>query len=213
MVSAEGRHRGQFGGEAITFILWCFLPLTLLFSIHSWTASWTNFLRKQLLWSENKKTLHLCFHIYALFLRTDMLDYSLKDICFFVLQSIKRARYALCVHVFFLWRVTPGPVTPQPLTCGVDHFQCVYSFQCIPRSWLCDGEPDCADRSDEEHCPALVPGTLPPQGQCRTGYFQCSSSLCLPTILRCDGVPDCPVGEDENSCRKCLSSSSMILFN
>ncbi|XP_026219478.1 MAM and LDL-receptor class A domain-containing protein 1 [Anabas testudineus] len=93
-----------------------------------------------------------------------------------------------------------GPVTPQPLTCGVDHFQCVYSFQCIPRSWLCDGEPDCADRSDEEHCPALVPGTLPPQGQCRTGYFQCSSSLCLPSILRCDGVPDCPVGEDENSC-------------
>ncbi|XP_022622767.1 MAM and LDL-receptor class A domain-containing protein 1 [Seriola dumerili] len=93
-----------------------------------------------------------------------------------------------------------GPVTPQPLTCGVDQFQCAYSFQCIPESWWCDSEPDCADKSDEEHCMTLVPGTLPPQDRCFTGYFQCSNYLCLPAILRCDGVPDCPSGEDEYSC-------------
>uniref|UniRef100_A0A3B5B5L7 MAM and LDL receptor class A domain containing 1 n=1 Tax=Stegastes partitus TaxID=144197 RepID=A0A3B5B5L7_9TELE len=93
-----------------------------------------------------------------------------------------------------------GPVTPQPLTCGADQFQCSYSFQCIPKSWWCDREPDCADRSDEEHCPTLVPGTLPPQDSCPTGYFQCSNLRCLPSILRCDGVLDCPDGEDEYSC-------------
>ncbi|XP_039982288.1 MAM and LDL-receptor class A domain-containing protein 1 [Xiphias gladius] len=96
--------------------------------------------------------------------------------------------------------VVGGPVTPQPLTCGVDQFQCVYSFQCIPKSWWCDREPDCADQSDEEHCLTSVPGTLPPQDRCPTGYYQCSNYLCLPSILRCDGVPDCPDGEDENSC-------------
>ncbi|XP_069015480.1 MAM and LDL-receptor class A domain-containing protein 1 [Embiotoca jacksoni] len=93
-----------------------------------------------------------------------------------------------------------GPVTPQPLTCSMDQFQCAYSFQCIPESWRCDDDFDCADRSDEEQCPTSVPGTFPPQGRCPAGYFQCSNNSCLPSILRCDGVPDCPDGEDEYSC-------------
>ncbi|XP_037549869.1 MAM and LDL-receptor class A domain-containing protein 1 [Nematolebias whitei] len=93
-----------------------------------------------------------------------------------------------------------GPVTPQPLTCGVDQFQCRYSFQCIPKSWWCDEEPDCTDHSDEEHCPTALPGTLPPQGRCPVGHYQCSDHQCIPSILRCDGVLDCPDGEDEHGC-------------
>ncbi|XP_061877595.1 MAM and LDL-receptor class A domain-containing protein 1 [Entelurus aequoreus] len=93
-----------------------------------------------------------------------------------------------------------GPVTPQPVTCSVDHFQCVYSFQCIPKSWQCDGQWDCLDRSDEESCPTAIPGTLPPQGDCPGGHYQCSDDLCVPALLRCDGVSDCPDGEDEYGC-------------
>ncbi|XP_027129851.1 MAM and LDL-receptor class A domain-containing protein 1 isoform X2 [Larimichthys crocea] len=96
--------------------------------------------------------------------------------------------------------VVGGPVKPEPLTCGVDQYQCSYSFQCIPESWRCDGEQDCADQSDEEFCPTLVPGTVPPQDRCPDGRYQCSTGACLPSILRCDGVPDCPDGEDEYSC-------------
>ncbi|KAM6977638.1 MAM and LDL-receptor class A domain-containing protein 1 [Aplochiton taeniatus] len=93
-----------------------------------------------------------------------------------------------------------GPVTPEPLTCGPEQFQCVHSFQCVHETWRCDGEMDCADQSDEEQCPGLVPGTLPPQDRCRPDQYQCSDHRCVPSLLRCDGAHDCPHGEDEYSC-------------
>ncbi|XP_041824757.1 MAM and LDL-receptor class A domain-containing protein 1 [Melanotaenia boesemani] len=96
--------------------------------------------------------------------------------------------------------VVGGPVTPKPPTCALDEYQCAYSFQCIPESWQCDKEPDCADQSDEENCPTFIPGTLPPQDLCPAGFYQCSDHSCVPSLLRCDGVQDCPDGEDEYSC-------------
>ncbi|KAF3836644.1 hypothetical protein F7725_029202 [Dissostichus mawsoni] len=101
-----------------------------------------------------------------------------------------------------LWTTSLSPQSAQqePATCSGDQYQCLFSPQCIPESWRCDGELDCGDQSDEDECPAVVPGTLPPQDQCEDGQFQCLNAVCLPSVLRCDGVSDCPHGEDENSC-------------
>ncbi|XP_051970443.1 MAM and LDL-receptor class A domain-containing protein 1-like isoform X1 [Xyrauchen texanus] len=93
-----------------------------------------------------------------------------------------------------------APVTPIPQTCHMEHFQCLYQFECIPLSWRCDGEVDCLDHSDEEMCASVVPGTLPPQRGCETGEYSCKNSICIPALLRCDSVLDCPNGEDEYGC-------------
>lgn len=43
-----------------------------------------------------------------------------------------------------------------PITCAPDHFQCGSSARCIPRKWLCDGDQDCSDGSDEIACGSYV---------------------------------------------------------
>lgn len=44
-----------------------------------------------------------------------------------------------------------GPKVPvQP--CGSGQFACAHSEECVSVSVLCDGRPDCKDRSDETNC-------------------------------------------------------------
>ena len=40
------------------------------------------------------------------------------------------------------------------------HFQCEKSEYCIPRSWLCDGTPDCPDKTDEKYCSGIICRTV-----------------------------------------------------
>lgn len=47
--------------------------------------------------------------------------------------------------------------------------------QCIPRKWLCDGDPDCVDGADENvtlhHCPTPQP--------CAEDMFTCENGRCI----------------------------------
>lgn len=47
--------------------------------------------------------------------------------------------------------------------------------QCIPRKWLCDGDPDCVDGADENstllHCPTPEP--------CSEDQFTCANGRCI----------------------------------
>ncbi|XP_043921445.1 MAM and LDL-receptor class A domain-containing protein 1 [Protopterus annectens] len=105
--------------------------------------------------------------------------------------------------------VTGGPILPEPRTCDANSIQCTLVHECIPVSWMCDGEEDCVDGTDESLCPTKSPGTLPPQECYNKTEFQCSDGTCIPSLLRCDKVPDCPEGEDENSCstKDCFNGS------
>ncbi|EDX17507.1 GD16065 [Drosophila simulans] len=90
------------------------------------------------------------------------------------------------------------PVQPCPnswdFTCN--------NQRCIPKSWLCDGDDDCLDNSDEEqNC------TKP---TCGSNEFQCRSGRCIPQNFRCDQENDCGDNSDEQECGNVTCGTSQF---
>ncbi|XP_077787120.1 basement membrane-specific heparan sulfate proteoglycan core protein-like isoform X2 [Podarcis muralis] len=80
---------------------------------------------------------------------------------------------------------------PFPRPCRKDEAVCS-NKQCIPRDYLCDGERDCSDGSDESRC-----GTPSP---CEPNEFKCRNGHCALKLWRCDGDNDCTDGSDKLNC-------------
>uniref|UniRef100_A0A8C7HFQ0 Heparan sulfate proteoglycan 2 n=1 Tax=Oncorhynchus kisutch TaxID=8019 RepID=A0A8C7HFQ0_ONCKI len=98
--------------------------------------------------------------------------------------------------------LTPTPPTTTPIKkstrplgplgpCKVDQATC-QNGECVPRDYLCDGERDCSDGSDEFRC-----GTPSP---CEPNEFKCKNGRCALKLWRCDGDNDCEDNSDETDC-------------
>ena len=101
----------------------------------------------------------------------------------------------------------------------IQEYQCP-GGKCILKIWLCDGDYDCPDRSDEAPLNAnctvprqLLPGapttttTIDPiRGvKCQSDEWQCASKThCVHKSFLCDGVEQCADGSDEGT-KLCLT--------
>uniref|UniRef100_A0A8D3DGX8 Low density lipoprotein receptor-related protein 8, apolipoprotein e receptor n=1 Tax=Scophthalmus maximus TaxID=52904 RepID=A0A8D3DGX8_SCOMX len=88
-------------------------------------------------------------------------------------------------------------VSAAKKTCATTDFACK-NGQCVPARWRCDGEPECADGSDEADA-ICSRQTCPPE------KFDCggASNKCVSLSWRCDGERDCENGADEEQCAAC----------
>lgn len=86
--------------------------------------------------------------------------------------------------------------TLAPDQCDAEkQFQCTQSAICIPKSWHCDGQPDCDDESDEPPTCGEV--------ACSNGFFKCNNSKCVFKAYICDGNNDCGDNSDEDPRHAC----------
>ena len=46
---------------------------------------------------------------------------------------------------------TPEPTKDSEKECSISELRCS-NGACVPQSWICDGEDDCSDATDEEDC-------------------------------------------------------------
>ena len=93
--------------------------------------------------------------------------------------------WILCLYIFLYFISKVNPAT-RP-TCSPTEFSCE-NQRCILKGWLCDGQNDCGDNSDELNC------TRP---TCPSTEISCSNHKCIPKRFVCDGVNDCGDFSDE----------------
>ena len=75
-------------------------------------------------------------------------------------------------------------------SCNIEEWSCADETQYISKNYLCDGETDCYDGSDE-HCDLPSCESLPTVFPCTNG------TICVSVWNICDGHRDCADGSDE----------------
>ncbi|KAL1251460.1 hypothetical protein QQF64_019256, partial [Cirrhinus molitorella] len=85
-------------------------------------------------------------------------------------------------------------VWSERAACDVEEYLCADGRSCVSESWLCDGELDCPDGSDETPTICLRQVKV----RCPVNHLQClGTHRCVHFSKLCNGVRDCEDGYDE----------------
>lgn len=103
-------------------------------------------------------------------------------------QEKEWVRRNLTARMRFVWFLTLACFVSEKHNCSSSEFLCVNNMppsrRCIPQSWVCDGDMDCADGYDErQNCT---------RGSCSENDFTCSNGQCVPDSYRWMGIKILP---------------------
>ena len=79
------------------------------------------------------------------------------------------------------------------MTCPPGQFHCATGSHCLSERFVCDGEDDCDDGSDEKE-------DMCRSAKCQPEEFKCSDGKCINSNWKCDRNKDCSDGSDEKGC-------------
>ncbi|XP_077556086.1 LDL receptor protein 1 isoform X2 [Haemaphysalis longicornis] len=91
----------------------------------------------------------------------------------------------------------------EPSRCREGEFECNTNQRCIDKRYLCDGDNDCGDNSDEDSAPSGICEKV----TCQEDQFRCDTNRCISLHWVCDGERDCVDGSDEEPTSKCRNTT------